>query len=1235
MKINSKIKSTCKILENTELLFEMVFNQQFQFIAILSPEGRVLRVNKLALALEGVNQEDYIGKFFWKLPPWCDFPESEKIWKNRLTDVFNLHHTIQTENLIELKNGSINYIDSATTGIYDPITGMLAGYVIQTVDTTKHRLNEINALESEARLKFLLEHSYIGDWELNLVDHTTSRSPRHDEIFGYNSLLPHWTYEKFLEHVILEDRSEVDKKFQEAIKKKTDWNFECRIVRNDGCIRWILASGGHAIDTMGQVKKMAGIVQDITEIKQAELEKIHHSAELHSLFTALPDIYFRLKPNGTILDYQARDKNELFIDPNGFIGKYIQDILPKKMRELFQSKINKMVHSEKTIVFNTELMLNNKMVYFDIRLNRIVINNEIVCIIRDVTEEYNAKESLAISEERYQSLFNNAEVPILSEDFSAVMLALDKLKRKGIIDLKEYLHENIDFAWDLVSLIKVNSVNTATLKLFGANSQAELITKHNLIFDIDSIDILINKFNAIWTKQETFYSEINLQTLEGKKIEAQISFHPSSIQENDSNIPITFVDITERKHLESKLKLSSRVYKDTREGIMITDIDKNIIDINPAFINITGYTHEDVIGHKPHILSSDKQSSEFYTLMWREINEQGYWQGEIWNKTKSGELYAELLTISSLKDSNGYITNYLGIFSDITNNKRQQENMRRMAHYDALTRLPNRTLLSDRFKQARAHSKRSGTMLAVCFLDLDDFKPVNDTFGHDVGDKLLIEVSQRLELAARTEDTVSRLGGDEFSMLLGNIETKSQCYKALKRIINSISATYFIDEHVINISASIGVSLSPLNGVELDPLLRQADQAMYHAKQRGKKNYHLFDYEQEQQKYRQHIKSQEVQHALNNGELCLYYQPKVNMTTGEITGVEALIRWLHPTKGIIYPLNFLPFIEGTEVEIQVGDWVIDQAMTQLEILNKQGINIEMSVNVSSIQFLNTSFYDNLNNALIRHKNIDAFNFNLEVIESTTLGDLELISDVINKCHGKLGVNISLDDFGTGYSSLSYIRQLSADTIKIDNNFIHDLLVEPNDFVIVDAVIGLTKAFNRNVIAEGVETIEDGLMLILMGCTSAQGNVISKPIPSNKLVNWLNEYQPIEEWVQCITNEFTPQEIRIKQLELILHRCIQNIEIRLFAPFKEKIDTSSMQCYFEQWIKRLTQERLFENTWVKQLQQTYNETQKILDKLISSYNTSCTPIQEQKLNHFRSGCQQIHSILNTMSAKKNE
>jgi len=568
-----------------------------------------------------------------------------------------------------------------------------------------------------------------------------------------------------------------------------------------------------------------------------------------------------------------------------------------------------------------------------------------------------------------------------------------------------------------------------------------------------------------------------------------------------------------RQQAEEKLQFAARIFNETHEGITLTDARGIIIDVNPGFSNITGYSRDEVIGKTPGILNSGKQSKVFYKEMWEVLAEKGYWHGELWNRNKKGEIYAQLMTITTLLDDEKSIVNYVGLFSDITLAKQQQQSLEQMAHYDMLTGLPNRTLFVDRFSQAIAHSKRNESLLAVCFIDLDEFKPVNDTYGHDVGDRVLIEVAQRIKECIREQDTVSRLGGDEFSLLLGDVLTIEQAEQAMVRIHQAIAKPYKIDEKFVIIAASSGVTIYPIDNADPDTLIRHADSAMYQAKLAGRNRYQIFDATHEQQIIKQHSQLKEIEVAFFRNEFCLYYQPKVNMLTGDVYGVEALIRWVHPDKGLISPLDFLPYFEATDLELCVGNWVIDEALKQLVIWQAEGQNLEVSVNISAFHLQSEGFTSQVDEALAKYPSIPSRLLQLEILESSVLTDVIKIRGIIKNCQDLLGVSIALDDFGTGYSSLTHLRRIPVNIIKIDQSFIRDMLDDPDDYAIVEGVIGLAKAFRCKVVAEGVETRAHGLELMKLGCMHAQGYGIAEPMSAKDVAVWLNEYKPYIKWTE--------------------------------------------------------------------------------------------------------------------------
>jgi len=681
----------------------------------------------------------------------------------------------------------------------------------------------------------------------------------------------------------------------------------------------------------------------------------------------------------------------------------------------------------------------------------------------------------------------------------------------------------------------------------------------------------------------------------------------------------------ELQESEKKLKLSARVFSDTNEGIYITDSKGIIIDANPAFAEITGFSYEEIIGENPRILSSGQQEPQFYTEMWEAINKQGHWQGEIWNRKKSGEIYAELLTISSIKDEKGDVMNYVGISSDITRTKEQQKELELMAHYDVLTKLPNRALFYDRFLQAVAHSKRTGTLLAVCFLDLDNFKPVNDTYGHNVGDQLLIKVAERIKSNIREEDTVSRQGGDEFTLLLGGLDSFPPCEKMVARMLGELAKPYQIDDQIIDISASLGVTLYPQDSDDIDMLIRHADQAMYQAKLAGKNRYHVYNPNLDQQASLKHRRLDEIEHALTNGDLRLYYQPKVNMKTGEVYGVEALIRWLHPEKGMILPLDFLPIIEENPLEIQLGKWVIEQALGQLASWKKAGISLEVSINIASYHLQSDTFISQLKAALSKQPTVSASSLQLEILESSALGDTQVINSIIKSCQEVLEVKFALDDFGTGYSSLTHLRNLPAETIKIDQTFVRGMLDDPDDCAIVDSIIGLADSFEREVIAEGVETTEHGLMLLLMGCDHAQGYGIAKPMPAEDIPEWLISYSMNNAWVTCGNSEPSQKERRLQQLTLAITQWKKHFEAAIQADPDQLHSWPIMdpaKCPCGNWIKRESHEKLFNAQWLLDLEAAHDRAHTSMIKLKTLH-------QDGQVNSAISGLQEIRASLESV------
>ena len=556
---------------------------------------------------------------------------------------------------------------------------------------------------------------------------------------------------------------------------------------------------------------------------------------------------------------------------------------------------------------------------------------------------------------------------------------------------------------------------------------------------------------------------------------------------------------------EQEQRLAASVFNHSHDGIIISNSDNQIIDVNTSFTRITGYQPTDILNKNPRFLQSGKQDKEFYQRMWNHLLKHNHWTGEFWNKHKDGHFFAVQTSISVIRNSLGGIDHFVAVFSDITLRKTHEQALKRIAYFDELTGLPNRTLLSDRMSQGIAQTQRSGKTMAVCFLDLDGFKQVNDTFGHEMGDKLLIEVTKRISSCLRKIDTLSRIGGDEFVLLLLDLNNENEFINSVERILDIVQQTFLIDNSTINISASLGVTLFPQNDNDADTLLRHADQAMYMAKQKGKNQYCLFDTHLNQQAFQHEQEINRIKQALTDNEFFLYYQPKVNLKNGQVLGFEALIRWQHPEKGLLLPADFLPIIENTDCMLEVSNWVIATALKQLNQWQQEDIKLTISINIAPCHLIQQDFVSQLQQHLAHYPNVSPEYLELEVLETAALDDVIRVSGIMKACV-KLGVNFSLDDFGTGYSSLTYLRNLPARTLKIDQTFIRDMLVDPEDMAIVVGTIGLAKAFHREVIAEGVETVEHGRELIKIGCELAQGYGIAKPMPAEHINAWLQQWE---------------------------------------------------------------------------------------------------------------------------------
>lgn len=565
------------------------------------------------------------------------------------------------------------------------------------------------------------------------------------------------------------------------------------------------------------------------------------------------------------------------------------------------------------------------------------------------------------------------------------------------------------------------------------------------------------------------------------------------------------------KQGKEKLELAASVFTHALEGIFITDRDNVVVEVNGAFTRITGFSAAECLGQSVSILNSGRHGADFFKDLERCVDEQGHWLGELWIRRCDGEAFPALQTTSVVRDAAGAVQYYVSFLSDITERKEHENQLEHIAHFDSLTNLPNRVLLADRMQQAMAQVRRRQLHLAVVYLDLDGFKNINDRHGHDAGDEVLIVMAERMKQALREGDTLARIGGDEFVAILIDLDSQDAANPLLGRLLDAAATPVPLGDIVLDVSASLGVTFYPqASDMDADQLLRQSDQAMYLAKVAGKNRYQVFDAQKDSSMRDHHGSLVRIEQALKRSEFVLYYQPKVNMRTGQVVGAEALIRWQHPERGLLPPAQFLPAIEDHSLSIAVGEWVIDTALTQVEVWRAQGLELPVSVNIGPHQLQQKDFVERLAALLAAHPDVPPASMELEVLETSALEDVSQVSRIIEACTA-LGVDFALDDFGTGYSSLTYLKRLRVKTLKIDQSFVRDMLEDADDLAILQGVIGLAGAFKRQVIAEGVETVAHGRLLLALGCDLAQGYGIARPMPADAVCEWASAWKPDSAW----------------------------------------------------------------------------------------------------------------------------
>jgi diguanylate cyclase (GGDEF)-like protein/PAS domain S-box-containing protein len=690
------------------------------------------------------------------------------------------------------------------------------------------------------------------------------------------------------------------------------------------------------------------------------------------------------------------------------------------------------------------------------------LRTKTVALEADIARRREVEEALRSSENKYRELFwSNLDGIVISSPDGLIIDA-----NPAFLNLTRYSLEQLKLQnfWSLVA------------------SESEALERFNLNNRVLRFGYC-DEFNAVYLNRFGNPIPVSVKT---------VAMH-------DANGRIHAVwrmvrDISERRSAEEHMQLAAKVFENTAEGIMITDADLRIRSVNQAFSTITGYSQQEVLGQKPSILSSGRHDRGFYEDLWRQLGHEGFWQGELWNRRKDGNVFPEWMAINVVRNALGEVSHYVAIFSDQTERRAADERIQFLAHYDVLTGLPNRTHLRERAGLAIQNARQDGTGLALLLLDLDRFKTINESLGHAAGDTLLQVSAERIRTALAAGQMVARQGGDEFIVLLPAISDATEAAMVAESIILAFSPSVDLHGHVVNITPSIGISLYPQDGQDFDTLVGNADAAMYHSKSFGCNSYKFYTSDLSARAHEMLAIESQLRFALERNEFVLHYQPLVEMQQGVIVGAEALIRWHHPELGLLGPDRFIRVAEDRGYIVQLGNWVISEACRQQAAWRAAGLNrITLAVNLSAMQFRQHDLQYTLEAALAAH-DLPGSALDIEVTESVVMDDVDATMLTIYAIKD-MGAQLSIDDFGTGYSSLSYLKRFKADKLKIDRSFVQDIPNDPDDGAIAKAIINIAHTLNMTVVAEGVETLDQWKFLQDEGCDQVQGYLLAKPVPA--------------------------------------------------------------------------------------------------------------------------------------------
>ncbi|HEX5843180.1 MAG TPA: EAL domain-containing protein [Pseudomonas sp.] len=923
-------------------------------------------------------------------------------------------------------------------------------------------LLEAELRNSEQHYRGLVETLNAVAWQMRQNDFCfTYVAPQAEKLLGYP--IQNWLQPGFLQRTLHPDDAQKTLAYcQEQMHAGCDHSLDFRLLAADGRVVWVRDIA--TLSSRDQSQELHGLLIDITEAKQTEQALALSEQKFTSVFHNCPDIIVLININdGHLTAVNATFEQQLGFSAAEAIGHTSTElglwtepgIGPRILQKLREGNVHN--------IEGTFRRRDGSQFVGLISAQKIALADaaSLVVVVRDISELKDTQQRLRLSETKFAKAFHASPDGLL----------ITRLSDGKLLDINQGFTRITGY-----DASEVAEQSTLELGIWAnPEDRARMIAE-------------VREKGSV----QDFCATI--RTKHGALRICEMSVQPMPIGDEICLLSIAR-DITERVQMQERLQQAATVFESTAEGVMITNLEQRITAVNRAFSQITGYSEAEALGQSPRLLASGNHDSAFYAAMWHNLTASGHWQGEIWNKRKNGELYPEWLTISAVRDNQGDISHFVGVFADISSLKHAQARLDHQAHHDPLTGLPNRMLFEARLRAALEDTQSEKRCGAILFIDLDRFKHINDSLGHPIGDQLLKSIAARLKAHLRDIDTVARLGGDEFIILLPGLQHIDDAKRVAHKLLECFNQPIEVDEQDLFISASIGISRYPEDGEDVATLVKNADAAMYRSKARGRNRVEIYTRDLTFQATERMALERELRRALERDELQLYYQPKLSLNNQCLVGAEALLRWHHPLFGEIPPDRFIPLAEETGLIITLGDWVLQQACQQMQLWQSQHAPFgPISVNLTGIQLRQPNLLTRIASLLEQH-GLAPNLLQLEITESFIMNQAEEALKLLHQLKS-LGVQLAIDDFGTGYSSLSYLKRLPVDTLKIDQSFVRGLPNDPNDVAITRAIIALGRSMQLTVIAEGVETKAQELFLAAEGCEQIQGYVVSRAIPAD-------------------------------------------------------------------------------------------------------------------------------------------